>query len=65
MIWIFVIQKNSIQKIRKKLLDAATKTGMDTVKMISKKLIHKKDETTGEFIRNKITDMNEYEIKNC
>ena len=65
MIWIFVIHKNSIQQIRKKILDTATKKGMDTVKMVSKKLIHKRDEATGEFIRNKITDMNEYEFKNC
>ena len=46
-------------------MDTATKKGMDTVKMVSKKLIHKRDEATGEFIRKKITDMNEYEFKNC
>ena len=32
-IWTFVIRGKSVQQIRKKLLDTATKTGLDTLLM--------------------------------
>ena len=44
--------RNLSNKYGKKVLDAATKTGL----YASKKVVHKAAETTGEFIRNKITD---------
>ena len=45
-------------------MDTATKTGLDAVKKASKKLVHKTAEATGQLIRNKVTDMNEYELNN-
>ena len=45
-------------------MDTATKTGLDVVKTASKKLVHKTAEATGQLIRNKVTDMNEYELNN-
>ena len=45
-------------------MDTATKTGLDAVKTASKKLVHKTAEATGQLIRNKVTDMNEYELNN-
>ena len=35
-IWTFVICKESIQKVGKELLDTATKTGLDSLKTVTK-----------------------------
>ena len=43
-------------KYGKKLVDAATKTGIDAVKMASKRIVQKTAEATGDLIRNKIAD---------
>ena len=40
----------------KKLMDTATKTGMDAVKIASKRVIQKTAETAGDLIGNKIAD---------
>ena len=46
------IARNFSTKYRKKILD----TGLDDLKTVSKKVVHKATEATGEFIGNKITD---------
>ena len=43
-------------KYGKKLMDAATKTGIDTAKTDSKIVVQKTAEATGDFIGNKIAD---------
>ena len=43
-------------KYRKKLMDTATKTGIDAVKTASKKVVHKIAEAKGDLIGNKIAD---------
>ena len=43
-------------KYGKKLLDTATKTGIDAVKTASKKVVQKTAEATGDLIGNKIAD---------
>ena len=40
----------------KKLMDTATKTGIDAAKTASERLVQKTAEATGDFIGNKITD---------
>ena len=40
----------------KKLMDTATKTGIDTAKTASKRLVQKTAEATGDLIGNKIAD---------
>ena len=40
----------------KKLMDTATKTGIDAAKAASKRLFQKTAEATGDFIGNKIAD---------
>ena len=40
----------------KRLMDTATKTGMDAVKIASKGVVQKTAEATGDLIGNKITD---------
>ena len=40
----------------KKLMDAATKTGLYAAITASKRVFQKTEEATGDFIRNKITD---------
>ena len=40
----------------KKLMDTATKTGIDAAKTASKRLFQKTAEATGDFIGNKIAD---------
>ena len=40
----------------KKLMDTATKTGIDAANTASKRVIQKRAETTGDLIGNKITD---------
>ena len=43
-------------KYRKKLIDTATKTGMDAAKTASKRVVQKTAEATGDLIGNKIAD---------
>ena len=43
-------------KYGKKLMDAATKTGVDAAKTASKKVVQKTEETTGALIGNKLAD---------
>ena len=43
-------------KYGKKLMDAATKTGIDAGKSASKRVVQKIAEATGDLIRNKIFD---------
>ena len=43
-------------KYGKKLMDTATKTGMDTAKTASKRLVQKTAEAMGDLIGNKIAD---------
>ena len=43
-------------KYSKKLMDIATKTGMDAAKTASKRVVQKTIETTGDLIGNKIAD---------
>ena len=40
----------------KKLMDTATKTGIDTAKTASKRVVQKTAEATGDLIGNKIAD---------
>ena len=43
-------------KCSKKLIDTATKTGIDAAKTASKRVVQKTAEATGDLIGNKITD---------
>ena len=43
-------------KYGKKLMDTATKTGMDAAKIAFERVVQKTGETTGDLIRNKTTD---------
>ena len=43
-------------KYGKKLMDTATKTGIDSAKIASKRVVHKTPETTGDLIGNKIAE---------
>ena len=43
-------------KYGKKLMDAATKTGMDAAKTASKRVVQKTAEATGDLIGNKMAD---------
>ena len=43
-------------KYVKKLIDTATKTGIDAAKTASKRVVQKTAEATGDLIRNKIAD---------
>ena len=43
-------------KYGKKLIDTATKTGIDAAKTASKRVAQKTAEATGDLIRNKIAD---------
>ena len=43
-------------KYGKKLIDTATKTGIDAAKTASKKVVQQTPEATGDLIRNKIAD---------
>ena len=49
---------NQSNKYGKQLLDTTTKTELDALKTISKKVVHKAAEAAGEFIGNKIVDKN-------
>ena len=48
--------KNLGNKYGKKLMDIATKTGMDAAKIASKKVVQKPAKATGDLIEYKITD---------
>ena len=48
--------RNLFHNYGKKLLDTATKTGLDATKTTSKKVVHKIAEATGEFLGNKIAE---------
>ena len=48
--------KNFGNKYRKKLMDTATKTGMDAAKIASKGAVQKTAEATRDLIGNKIAD---------
>ena len=52
----FSFAKNFGNKYGKKLMDAATKTGMDAAKIASKRVVQKTAEATGNLIGNKIAD---------
>ena len=43
-------------KYGKKLIDSATKTGMDAAKIASKRVVQKTAEVTSDLIGNKIAD---------
>ena len=43
-------------KYGKKLMDTATKTGIDTAKTASKRVVQKTAEATGDLVGNKIAD---------
>ena len=48
--------KNFGNKYGKKLMDTATKTGMDVAKIASKRVVQKTAEATGSLTGNKIAD---------
>ena len=48
--------KNFGNKYGKKLMDTATKTGMDAAKITSKIVVQKTAEATGDLVGNKIAD---------
>ena len=48
--------RNFGDKYGKKLMDAATKTGIDAAKTASKRVVQKTAEATGDLIGNKIAD---------
>ena len=48
--------RNFGDKYGKKLMDTATKTGMDAAKTASKRVVQKTEEATGDLIGNKIAD---------
>ena len=45
-----------VNKYGKKLMDVATKTGMNAAKTASKRVVQKTAEATGDLIGNKIAD---------
>ena len=50
------LQENLEINMEKKLMDTATKTGLDAAKTASKRVVQKPIEATGYFIGNKIAD---------
>ena len=50
------LQENLVINMVKKLMDTATKTGIDAAKNVSKQVVQKTAEGTGDLIRNKIAD---------
>ena len=52
----FLFDKNFGSKYCKKLMDTATKTGIDAAKTASKKVVRKTAEATRDLIENKIAD---------
>ena len=55
-IYHLLFTRNLSNKYGKQLLDTATKTGLDALKVAFEKEVHKVAEATGEFIGNKIAD---------
>ena len=53
---LFSFTKRFDDKYGKKLMDTATKTGIDTAKTASKRVGQKTAEATGDLIENKIAD---------
>ena len=49
------LQEN-LDKYGKKLMDTATKTGIDAAKTVSKRVVQRTAEATGDLIENKIDD---------
>ena len=49
----FHLLENLAINMEKKLMDPATKTGIDAAKTASKKIVQKTAETTGDLIGNK------------
>ena len=52
----FHLQKNLVTNMAKKLMDTATKKGIDAAKTASKTVVQTTAEATGDLIGNKITD---------
>ena len=50
------LQENVEMNMVKKLMDSATKTGLDAAKAASKRVVQKTAEAIGDLIRNKISD---------
>ena len=48
--------RNLFNKYGKQLLDTTAKTGLDSLKSASRKVVHKAAKATGKFIGNKISD---------
>ena len=48
--------RNFVDKYGKKLMDTETKTGKDTARTASKRVVKKTAEATGDLIANKIAD---------
>ena len=48
--------KNVVIKYGKKVMDTATKTGIDAAKATSKRVVQKTAKATGDLIGNKIAD---------
>ena len=55
-LWLFVICKKIGDKYGKKLMDTATKTGIDAAKTTSKRVVQKTADATRDLIGNKIAD---------
>ena len=51
-----LLQKRFGNKYCKKLMDTATKTGIDVAKTASKRVVKKTAEAAGYLVRNKIAD---------
>ena len=49
------LQENLEINMEKKLMDTATKTGLDAANTASKRVVQKPAEATGDLIENKIT----------
>ena len=54
--WLFVISRKFGDKYGKKLIDTATKTGIDAAKTASKRVVQKTAEATGDLIGKEIAD---------
>ena len=50
------MQENLVINMVKKLMDIATKTGIDATKTASERVVQKTAEATGDLIRNKIAN---------
>ena len=50
------LEENLVINMIKKLMDTATKTGIDAAKTTSKRVVQKTAEATGDLIGNKIAD---------